>query len=90
MERSAHRLNLTPFLSLTVLPDVLFPSEKEQSTFRESGGITEFFFPPPLERAAEKFLSESQILEARALVFSQGPSCQGEKSVSKWCETLFW
>ena len=52
--------------------------------------LQNFFFPPPLERAAEKFLSESQILEARALVFSQVSSCQGEKSASKWCETLFW
>ena len=47
MERSAHRLSLTPFLSLTVLPDVLFPSEKEQSTFREAGGIIDFFFLSP-------------------------------------------
>ena len=82
MERSAHRLSLTPFLSLTVLPDVLFPSEKEQSTFREAGGIIEFFFSPPsLEGAAEKFLSESQNSGSRG--FRQGSSCQGEESASK-------
>lgn len=33
MEISAHKLNLLPLLSLTVLPDILSSSEKEQSTF---------------------------------------------------------
>lgn len=101
MEISAHKLNLTPILSLTVLRDVLCFPEKEQIVFK--GWVVLLHpHPPPLGRSSwEVSLSHTHCLEARSLTYSSLNQmfsfikwqwlCQGEKSPFKqWCETCFW